>query len=144
MNLPASVGSLQICPGHRKPMRLIQTAEAVENVGLKGDLHAIGGSERQVLLIERETLDRLGLGAGDVKENITTVHIDLMSLRRGKRMLVGAEVILEITKACSPCSRMEEIRAGLLREIAGNRGMLARVVKGGAIHRGDAITLLDP
>jgi MOSC domain-containing protein YiiM len=38
---------------------------------------------------------------------------------------------------------MEEIRPGLLRELAGRRGMLAQVVRGGTIAPGDAIHLVE-
>ena len=130
--------SLQLCPGYRKPMTPVEQAEVVENLGFKGDTHALPDSSRQILLIEKETLDELQLQPGIVKENITTEGIALMSRRRGNRLKIG-NVVLEITKSCSPCSRMDEIRSGLLKELAGRRGMLARVVKGGVIRRGDRI-----
>src|SRR5712692_7479105 len=118
--------SIQICPGHRKPMNQVDSAEAIENLGLKGDRHALPDSSRQVLMIEQETLDELGISAGAVKENITTAGIVLMKLPHKERLLLGGEVILEITKPCSPCSRMEEIRPGLRQGLAGRRGILAR------------------
>ena len=139
----AKVVSLQICPGHRKPMQMVEQTEAIENLGLKSDRHALPDSSRQVLLIEQETLDRLVLHPGQVKENITTRGIELMKLATKQRLKIGNEVILEVTKPCSPCSRMEEIRQGLLTEIAGRRGMLTRVIQGGIIHRGDTITLIE-
>ncbi|HLF14097.1 MAG TPA: MOSC domain-containing protein [Bacteroidota bacterium] len=138
-----SIVSLQICPGHRKPMTQVASADMVGNLGLKGDMHAIGDSPRQVLLIEKETLDALGLVPGDVKENITTVGILLMGLPSKTRLRVGTDAIVEITKPCSPCHRMDEIRPGLLVELAGRRGMLARVVTPGVVHRGDAVTVVD-
>jgi MOSC domain-containing protein YiiM len=36
---------------------------------------------------------------------------------------------------------MEEIRAGLMREVVGRRGMLCRVVKSGVVRRGDGIVV---
>ena len=137
------VYSLQLCPGYRKPMMNVEQAEAVENLGLKNDRHAIPESSRQVLLIEKETLDQMGLMPGQVKENLTTEGIHLMPLRSKQRLRVGGDVILEITKACSPCSRMEEIRPGLLKELAGRRGILARVIKGGVVRRGDLVQQID-
>ena len=135
--------SLQICPGHRKPMQVVEQAEMIENLGLAKDRHALPDSSRQVLLIEKETLDALGLTPGQVKENITTTGVRLMTLPRKQRLRIGNDVILEITKACSPCSRMEEIRSGLLQEIAGKRGMLARVICGGSVRQGDSIHTID-
>jgi MOSC domain-containing protein YiiM len=77
-----------------------------------------------------------------VKENITTSGIALMALAPGTRLRLGDQGVVEITKPCSPCSRMDEIRAGLRDELAGRRGMLARVVAGGTARRGDAITVV--
>jgi len=131
--------SIQLCPGHRKEMQRVDSAEVVENLGLKDDRHALPDSSRQVLLLEKETLDQLQLLPGAVKENITTRGISLTTLRSKDRLQIGIDVILEITKACAPCSRMEEIRPGLLGEIAGRRGMLARVIRGGTIAPGDII-----
>jgi MOSC domain-containing protein YiiM len=134
--------SIQLCPGHRKPMAPVASAEMVENLGLRGDTHALPDSSRQVLLIERETLDALGLTPGEVKENITTTGIRLMELPPKTRLRLGPTAVLEITKSCSPCFRMDEIRPGLLNEIAGRRGMLARVVTAGTIRPGDSITTI--
>jgi len=131
--------ALQVCPGYRKPMTDVDEVEAVANSGLNNDAHAKANSSRQVLLIEKETLDILHLQPGVVKENITTSGIELMKLQAGTRLKLGNEVVLELTKPCSPCSRMEEIRPGLLKELAGKRGMLARVVVGGKLRRGDTI-----
>ena len=137
-----TIRSLQICPGYRKPMEVFDQLDAVKNFGLKKDKHALPDSSRQILLLEKETLDVLGLRPGQVKENITTIGIELMKLRSRQRLKIGDSVVLEVTKACSPCSRMEDIRPGLLKELAGRRGILARVINGGILKRGDIIQLL--
>jgi MOSC domain-containing protein YiiM len=138
-----TVVSIQLCPGHRKPMARVGSAELVGNLGLKDDVHAIADSSRQVLLLEKETLDAMGLETGVVKENITTSGIRLMGLPHKARLRVGASAVLEITKPCAPCFRMDEIRPGLLKEIGGRRGMLARVITGGRIHSGDSISVIS-
>ena len=136
----ATVVGLQVCPGYREPMAPVESARAVENLGLEGDRHAKGDSKRQVLLIEAETLEKLDLHVGDVKENITTRGIALMGLPLGTRLCVG-QAVLEITGQCHPCSRMEELRPGLLQELGGQRGMLARVAQSGTINVGDTILI---
>jgi len=123
-------------------MRAVGAAELVGSLGLKNDIHALPDSSRQVLLLEKETLDAMGLEPGIVKENITTAGIRLTGLPHRTRLRLGAQAVIEITKPCSPCSRMEEIRPGLLKEIAGRRGMLARVITGGEIRKGDSISVL--
>ena len=143
MSAAGTVLALQYCPGHRKPMVPVPSTEAVENLGLRNDMHALPDSARQILLLESETLSSLDLRPGELKENITTFGVSLMGLRRGQRLSIGSDVLLAVTKACSPCSRLEEIRPGLITQIAGRRGMLAKVVRGGTIARGDAIHLVE-
>jgi len=134
--------SLQLCIGHREPMMFVQSAEVVEGLGLRGDRHAIAESNRQVLLIEEETLRDLKLSPGQVKENITTRGIRLMDLEQGQRIQVGDKAVLEVTKPCTPCGRMDEIRTGLQSQLAGRRGILARAFRGGFVKVGDTIRLL--
>lgn len=135
------VVSLQICEAHRAPMQTLQAVKALENLGLEGDRHALPDGSRQVLLIEEETLKRLGVPIGAVKENITTRGIALMNLAPGTRLQMR-DVVFELTKPCTPCERMEEIRPGLRDELQGQRGMLARVLRGGEIRVGDAIAVV--
>ncbi len=136
------VVSLQICPAHRAPMEMKQALRAFEDQGLEGDRHAHAGSTRQVLLMDEETLAAFGLAPGAVKENITTRGIAFKSLTPGMRLRIGG-VLLQITKSCTPCSRMDEIRPGLSTALEGQRGMLARVVEGGELRVGEAITVLE-
>ena len=137
-----TIVSLQLCIGHRKPMVFVENVEVVEGLGLRGDRHAIAESARQILLIENETLRDLELSPGQVKENITTRGIRLMHLERGQKMQVGDEAVLEVTKACTPCGRMDEIRSGLQSQLAGRRGILARALRGGVIRVADTIKLV--
>lgn len=115
---------------------------AVENRGFEGCAHARPGGKRQVLLMDIETLEELGIAPGAVKENITTRGIDIRSIRAGERLRVG-EVLLEMTYRCDPCERMNEIRPGLKDELLGRRGMLFRVVEGGKVRVGDSIQKVE-
>jgi MOSC domain-containing protein YiiM len=137
-----TVVSIQICTGHRQPMKWVERSEIIADFGLRGDQHARSGSKRQVLLIERETLDALGLPSGEVKENITTEGIDLKRLVAGQKLLLGGSIRIEITQPCEPCARMDEIREGLRRELEGRRGMLARVLTEGWLCVGDSIAMI--
>jgi hypothetical protein len=60
------------------------------------------------------------------------------------RLVRVGEAVLEITGECHPCSRMEDLRPGLRETLGGQRGMLARVAKGGTLRVGDAITVEVP
>jgi len=135
------VTNLFLCLVHRFPMKEVEAAEAVADKGFKGCIHGRPGSERQVSLIDSETLEKLGVSPGAVKENITTRGLDFQKLQPGQQLRIGSS-LLEIAVPCLPCSRMDEIRHGLQEELRGQRGWLCRVVEGGRIQRGDRIELL--
>ena len=132
------VTRLQICPAHHAPMLVKECVRAVADLGLEDDAHARQGSTRQVLFMDEETLAAFGLSAGCVRENITTRGIDLETLAVSTRVRAGSAVF-EITKSCTPCDFMDDIRPGLREQMEGQRGMLARVIEGGELRVGDAI-----
>jgi MOSC domain-containing protein YiiM len=124
-----------ICIAHRLPMREVPEAVALADRGLEGCAHGRPG-QRQVLLMDAETLELLEVEPGQVKENLTARGLDVNGLGRGDRLRVGA-ALLEVTGPCEPCDRMNEIRPGLEDQLRGRRGVLCRVVEGGAIRVGD-------
>lgn len=130
------------CLVHRFPMEEIAEADVVANKGFKDCIHGRSGSKRQVSLMDHETLNKLGIAAGMVKENITTQGMDFQALTTGQILRVGEGCVLEITGPCHPCARMDEIRMGLQEELRGQRGWLCKVNVGGRIHRGDRIKVL--
>ncbi|MGH2567592.1 MAG: MOSC domain-containing protein, partial [Bacteroidota bacterium] len=65
----------------------------------------------------------------------------LTSLHSGQQLQLGS-VLLQLTKECSPCRRMDDIRAGLQEMLRGRRGMLARVLRGGTIRLGEAVNVV--
>jgi MOSC domain-containing protein YiiM len=121
-------------------MREFEEVFAIENKGLKDCIHARRGSARQVLLMDRETLEEFGIAPGRARENITTRGIALEKLSRGERLRAG-EVLLEVTIPCEPCHQMDEIRDGLQEALRGRRGVLCRVIESGRIRRGDRVEM---
>jgi MOSC domain-containing protein YiiM len=122
-------------------MEAVPTATLITGVGLDGDKHAVAASDRQVLLADKEALDAVGVMPGTIKENVTVEGLNVMQLPVGSRVRLGQIAVLEITKVCEPCFRMDEIRDGLRQELEGRRGMVSRVVQGGTISVGDSITI---
>jgi len=114
-----------------------ETLLAVAGQGLDGDA-AFGNARRQVLLIDLETLREFGLPAGSVRENITTEGLPLQGLARGTRLRIQ-DVVLEVTGDCTPCGFLDSLRPGLRQALAGKRGLLASVVRGGMIRVGAPI-----
>ena len=136
----AHVANLFIAVEHHKPMKAVDQAMAIADRGFEGCIHGRHGSERQVLLVDTETLAEFGLEPGIVRENITTVDLNVGNLELGQRLAIGG-VILEVTIPCEPCSRMDEIRMGLQEALQDRRGVLCRVIEGGRISRGDVIEI---
>ena len=134
-----TVVSLQVCVGHRQPMDFKEMVMAVTGRGLQGDRHANPRSRRQVLLMEQEVLDELDLTPGAVRENVTISGLPIHQLAQGQIIGIGDEVRLDVTGLCEPCERMDEIRSGLRQAITGRRGVLTRVVQGGALRVGDGV-----
>jgi MOSC domain-containing protein YiiM len=128
-------------PNKRLPIEPIASAKAMADRGFSGCAHARAASKRQVLLVDRETLDAMDLQPGIIRENITTDGLNVNGLPLGQRLRVGA-ALLEVSAVCTPCDQLEKVRPGLRREIYGRRGMLCRVIEGGEIRIGDSIEKL--
>jgi MOSC domain-containing protein YiiM len=125
-----------------EPVREFAEVSAIENKGFQDCLHGRSDSSRQVLLMDIETLEEFGVPPGRVKENVTTRGIVLAELTIGQRIRAG-EAHLEVTKSCTPCHQMDEIRDGLQEAMRGRRGILCRVVASGKIRRGDLIEIVE-
>jgi MOSC domain-containing protein YiiM len=125
-------------PKRRLPMQELAEVQAVPDAGFEGCAHARAGCLRQVLLVDRETLNAMALAPGILRENITSDGINVNGLPVGQKLRVG-EAQLEVSAVCGPCDLMEKIRPGLRKELYGRRGMLCRVIEGGIIRRGDTI-----
>ena len=138
----ARVQNLFRAPRKRLPMEELAEVQVVTDAGFEGCAHARPASKRQVLLVDRETLEAMDLRPGIIRENITTDGLNVNSLQIGQLLRVG-QARLEVTSVCTPCDQMEAIRPGLRKELWGRRGMLCRVLDGGLIRRGDLIEKLS-
>jgi MOSC domain-containing protein YiiM len=133
-----TIRNLFRAPKRRVPMEELLEVQVVENAGFDGCAHARPGRKRQVLLMDLETLRAMSLAPGITRENITIEGLDVNALQVGQRLNAG-EVELQVSAVCEPCELMEAIRAGLMQELKGRRGMLCRVLRGGTLKLGDQI-----
>jgi len=132
------VQNLFRAPKKHLPMQELSEVRAVGDTGFEDCAHGRSGSKRQVLLVDRETLEAMDLQPGILRENITTEGLNVNSLPIGQLLRAG-EARLEVTAVCTPCDQMEAIRPGLRKELWGRRGMLCRILEGGVIRPGDSI-----
>jgi MOSC domain-containing protein YiiM len=145
--MSARVVSLQIrTKKHGTPAPV---AEVVGRVGggLEGDIHA-HRSSRSVLVIDRATLDALGLAAGDLREEITTLGLpDVTNLPVDSELRIGG-VTLRVGGPCEPCTHIGELlgvpdREKFRQSLVGRRGALCTVTAiSGPIRIGDAVEVL--
>ena len=134
-------------PAHREPLVIVDSVEARAGRGLTGDrFRGNASSKRQVTLIQAEHLAVVArlLGRDQVdpallRRNIVVSGINLLALNGAQFAIGGA--LMQGTGPCHPCSRMEEtFGAGGYNAVRGHGGITARVVTGGLIHIGDAVT----
>lgn len=134
----AAVAKLFRAPMKHLPMEEVPEAQLLAGHGIEGCAHARPGGKRQVLLVDAETLDAMGLAPGILRENITTSGLNVNGLVPGEKLQIG-QALLEVAAICTPCDQMEKIRPGLRKELWGRRGMLCRVIEGGFVRTGDPI-----
>ena len=117
------------------------------NLGIVGDAHA-GPWHRQISLLANESIDKMvargaNVRPGNFAENITTQGIDLRRLSIGDRLRLGEHIELEITQFGKKCHRRCEIFEQIGDCIMPREGIFAKVTKGGSIHVGDTIGVIN-
>jgi MOSC domain-containing protein YiiM len=131
--------------GTRK--RNVNEAELKVDWGVQGDAHAANW-HRQVSLLAEESIEKmraknLNVGPGSFAENLTTQGLDLLTLPIGSRLRVGEQTILEITQHGKVCHERCAIYYQAGDCVMPREGIFARVVRGGRVKVGDAITPFD-
>ena len=124
-------------------MEPVEAVRVLAGVGLEGDRHATADSPRQVLAVDLEALDVLGLVPGVIRENLALSGVGIQKAPRGFHLRIG-EVEFRVLGVCRPCSRMEEIRPGLEGKLRGRRGRLLAPLTDGLVRSGDAAAVTRP
>ncbi|CAN5545722.1 MOSC domain-containing protein [soil metagenome] len=142
-------------PGRNESPLCVEEAVALPGQGLQGDRSAIssGGGKRQVTLIQAEHLPVIAalmgravtVPAPKLRRNLVVAGLNLLAARalfkdRPLVLRIGADVVLEITGPCEPCSKMEAaLGAGAYNAMRGHGGVTARVLAGGLLRAGDDV-----
>ena len=170
--MTAFIVELHRSPSYSFSKERVSELVLVAGMGVEGDAHfgatvkhrsrvAADPSQpnlRQVHLLQAELLDELrGAGfavvPGDLGENITTRGVDLLSLSTGTTLRLGEDVLLAVTGLRNPCRQIEDFESGLLQRvlvrdgdgrIVRRAGVMAVVVRGGAIAEADLIQVQTP
>ncbi len=135
-------------PAREVTLLEVDTVEAVTGGGLVGDRYAGSSGKRGVTLIQAEHLPAIAALSGHanvppglLRRNLVVAGIPLVALK-GRRFRVG-DVVMEGTDGCDPCSRMEAaLGPGGYNAMRGHGGLCARIIEGGMLHLGDAVTVI--
>ncbi|WP_458095071.1 MOSC domain-containing protein [Roseomonas sp. WA12] len=148
---PGRLTWIGLRPARREPMDVVEEALAEPGQGLRGDrFSSTRNGTRQVTLISGEHLRSIAaylsleeVSPHRLRRNLVTSGINLSALKH-RRFRIGA-ALLEYSGECHPCTRMdEELGQGGYNAVRGHGGITARVLEGGPIRVGDAVTrLLD-
>lgn len=113
---------------------------------------------RQVHLIHSEFHEELNasgyhVSAGEMGENITTRGLDLLGLRKGTKLYLGDNAVVEVTGLRNPCEQINTFQDGMLslcvyKDENGNiirkAGIMSIVLAGGEVRAGDTIRVELP
>ena len=116
----------------------------LENQGIVGDKHYGKEPARTVLLTSSHAYDMLlheniDASFGALGENIV-IDYDLHQINPGDQIVLG-EVILEIAQNCTLCNHLSKIDKRVPKLLRHDRGVFAKVVKGGELHLHDKVQL---
>ena len=147
------IGSLTwigLRPYHKGTMTVVNSAEALIDLGLQGDHRCdkSPGSGRQVTIISREYieqivrhLNRTTIDPSLLRRNLVIRGMNL-NLLRHQHIRIG-EANFELNALCHPCSRMNAaLGEGGATAMYGYGGYCAKVIKGGALSVGDSVQWL--
>ncbi|WP_374010986.1 MOSC domain-containing protein [Leifsonia sp. LS-T14] len=157
---------------HSFSKSVVDEVVLIEGWGVEGDAHAGTTVQhlsrvardpsqpnlRQVHLMHAELFDEVAdagyqVAPGQLGENVTTRGIDLLSLPTDTLLYLGADACVRVTGLRDPCRQINVFEPGLLREVLGRTedgsverkgGVMAVVVAGGVVRRGDRIRVEVP
>lgn len=132
-------------PQRRETMLVVNKAIVTPEAGLQGDRYKGRSRERQITLIQAEHLDvvasclqQQSIDPALVRRNLLIRGINLLAMK--DKIINIADVQLQITGLCHPCSRMEELFGpGGYNAMRGHGGLTASVLNEGTLQLGDSV-----
>jgi len=139
--------SINHSPARQLPKTPAATGELRAGYGLVGDAHA-GFSEREVSLLAWECIEQINqehpihAGPGAFAENLTVHGLAWEQLQVGDRLQVGP-TLLEVVQIGKPPTEPHTYSYQGF-SILPRAGIFCRVLVGGPVARGDAVTVVKP
>ena len=139
---------IAVCASRKKgtAKKSVPSAMFIADHGMENDAHA-GKWHRQVSLLSHEKILAFqARGAlvtyGCFGENLVVDGIDFASLPVGTSLTCGG-VLLEISQIGKECHDRCQIYHSMGECIMPTQGVFAKVLNGGVIREGDALTVVD-
>ena len=155
MSDPGRIVQISVSPGG-VPKRPVESADVTAG-GVAGDaqrdLEHHGGPDRALCLFPMEVIRTLQaeghpIAPGQIGENLTVEGLDWDTVAPGVRLLLGEDVLVEVTRYTSPCGNIRAAFTGgnyarvSQKRHPGASRVYARVLRAGPIRRGDPVRLL--
>ncbi|MGD9818940.1 MAG: MOSC domain-containing protein [Desulfomonilaceae bacterium] len=137
-----------VCVSPKKGMikTEVDSVSIVEGVGIVDDAHS-GDWHRQVSLLAIEEIEKMNQKGYDVRpgsfaENICTRGFNLSEASIGKKIKIGANVILEITQIGKECHTRCAVYNKIGDCIMPQQGVFTKVISGGVVRAGDSVAYI--
>ncbi len=135
-------------PRRHGDVNVMDALTLIEGQGIEGDHYSARGGKREVTLFQAEHLSVVAtfcslteLSPEQLRRNLLVSGLNLLACRQ-QQLMIGSDVLIEITGPCAPCSRMEKaLGPGGYNALRGHGGMTARILRGGIIYRGDRVAV---
>ncbi len=152
MSWSGTLAAIHIAERAAAPMRALDAARLIEGVGIDGDRYATAtgtyshkpAADRQVTLIETETLDALLrdhdiiLTPEETRRNFVTLGVPLNHLV-GREFWVG-DTLLVGGRLNVPCLFLEDLLGKpVFKPLINRSGLNCMILKGGTVRVGDSI-----
>jgi MOSC domain-containing protein YiiM len=143
---PGRLVGIYVRPVRGAALRSLSQAELLTERGLAGDYASErSAGRRQVSLLQAEhlpviaaLLGRRAVAPELLRRNLCVAGFSVLSLRAA-RFRIG-DAVLEGMGTCEPCSKMErDLGVGGYNAVRGHGGIVARVIRGGAITLGAVV-----
>ena len=126
--------------------RVSTTALALDSKGVIEDKYYNKDTDRSVLITSLDSYKLAQNNGIDMEysalgENLL-IDYNPYHLKPGSRIKIG-DLILEISQNCTLCKSLAKIDVALPKLLKDDRGVFAKVISGGTIHKSDNIYLLN-
>jgi len=127
--------------------RLPRSEVNIDQAGVIGDKFYNKEKARSILVTSDASYqmvrdEEIEIPEGSLGENIL-IDYNLYHLQGGDKLLLGDDVVLQITQNCTLCKSLTKVNSRLPKLLKDDRGLFVMTITGGKVKRGDPVYLID-